>query len=76
MLTWQTSVREGVLRMARFYDTTDEADLARVEGVLRRGGIEYFSRVERGEPSLKEIQVAEEDMARAQELLERFCARC
>ena len=62
--------------MARFYDTTNEADLARVEGVLRRGGIEYSFREEKGEPALKEIQVAEEDMARAQELLERFCARC
>ncbi|TWJ26428.1 putative signal transducing protein [Geobacter argillaceus] len=62
--------------MARFYDTVNESDLARVEGVLRRGGIEYFCRDSRVEPALKEIQVAEEDLARAQELLERFCARC
>ena len=60
--------------MARFYDTTNESDLARVEGVLRRGGIEYSFCESRGEPPMKEILVAEEDMARAEELL--LCARC
>lgn len=61
--------------MARFYDTTNESDLARVEGILKGGGIEYSFCESSGEPALREIQVAEEDMARAQELLERFCAR-
>jgi len=70
------SAQEEVFRMARFYDTANESDLARVEGVLTRGGIEYSCQESRGEPTLKEIRVAEEDMARAQELLERLCARC
>ncbi len=61
--------------MARFYDTCNESDLARVEGVLRGGGIEYFCRESREETALKEILVAEEDMVRAEELLIRYARR-
>ena len=28
--------------MVKFYDPRDAADLARVEAILREGGIEYF----------------------------------
>jgi hypothetical protein len=61
--------------MARFYDTGDESDLARVEGVLRRGGIGYFCQDSREDPALKEIMVAEEDILLAEELLDARC-RC
>ncbi len=56
--------------MARFYDTRSESDLARVEGVLRSGGIEYSCRDDREDAALKEIMVAEEDVATAEELLQ------
>lgn len=62
--------------MARFYDTRDDAELARVEGVLKKGGIEYSCRGSRDDTALKEIMVAEEDMPRAEELLVRSAARC
>ncbi len=58
--------------MARFYDTRNESDLARVEGVLKRGGIEYCCRDSSDDPALREIMVAEEDMVFAEELLERL----
>lgn len=58
--------------MARFYDTGNESDLARVEGVLRGGGIEYFCREHRDDAAMREILVAEEDMVHAEELLERL----
>lgn len=57
--------------MVRFYDAKDEADLARVEAVLRKGGIEYFlSEVQVGSIA-REIQVAEEDVPKAEELLQQ-----
>ncbi len=62
--------------MARFYDTRNEVELARVEGVLRSGGIEYSCRGSREDTALKEIMVAEEDVAHAEELLARSAARC
>lgn len=58
--------------MARFYDTRNESDLARVEGVLRGGGIGYFCRDSSEDTALKEIVVAEEDMVHAEELLEHL----
>lgn len=55
--------------MTRFYDAKDDGDLARVETVLRQGGIEYFL-ADPGEPGIsREIEVAEEDVPRAEELL-------
>jgi hypothetical protein len=58
--------------MVRFYDPRDEADQLRVEGLLRRAGIEYFLR-RIGEPGIGplEILVAEEDIPAAEELLQR-----
>ena len=55
--------------MASFYDTVNDADLKRVEGLLKKGGIVYTLRsIGRG-TSLKEIQVAEEDLADAERIL-------
>ena len=58
--------------MARFYDAGNDADLARVEGALRRGGIRYYFRDNRENTAMKEIMVAEEDMVHAAELLEHL----
>lgn len=56
--------------MTHFYDPGDKADLERVEKILRQGGIEYFLRPE-PEPGIGpyRIDVAEEDIPRAEELL-------
>jgi len=57
--------------MARFYDPKDDADLARVEAVLKQGGIEYFLADQpAGAGTTSQIEVAEEDMPRAEELLQ------
>lgn len=56
--------------MVRFYDPKDEADLARVESVLKKGGIEYFLAAQSGGGGLMEIEVAEEDVPQAEELLQ------
>jgi len=55
--------------MARFYDTTNDSDLDRVTGILKKGGIEYSLRLLGDNPSIKEIDVAEEDQAYAEWLL-------
>jgi hypothetical protein len=55
--------------MARFYDAVNNADLDRVEGILKRGGIEYSLRVLGDDSSIREIDVAEEDEAYAEWLL-------
>lgn len=56
--------------MTRFYDAKDDADLERVEAVLKRGGIEYFIlAMPAGAGTAKQIEVAEEDVPRAEELL-------
>lgn len=55
--------------MARFYDAKDEADLARVEAILHKAGIEYFLTDAPVEGLAKEIEVAEEDLPKAEELL-------
>jgi len=56
--------------MARFYDTVNYSDLKRVEGLLKKGGIEYTLQVLGNESILmKEIRVAEEDLAAAERLL-------
>ena len=58
--------------MAFFYDPKDEADLARIELILKHGGIEYFLRRE-PEAGLGPLQVhvAEEDVPHAEKLLRR-----
>ncbi|HKK02127.1 MAG TPA: DUF2007 domain-containing protein [Desulfuromonadales bacterium] len=58
--------------MALFYDPKDEADLARVERLLRQGGIEYSLQQEPASGlGPMQIHVAEEDVPRAEELLLR-----
>ncbi len=58
--------------MALFYDPKDERDLARIKGILDKGGIEYFLR---REPVLgigtMQVHVAEEDIPRAEKLLRK-----
>ncbi len=56
--------------MTRFYDPKDDKDLARVEAVLQKGGIEYFLRRE-PEAGIGPLQVhvAEEDVPKAEKLL-------
>lgn len=56
--------------MARFYDTVHKSELTRVEGLLKKGGIVYTLRV-LGDHSarIREIQVAEEDLAAAEKIL-------
>ncbi len=56
--------------MARFYDTVKDADLERVEGLLKKSGIVYTVG-ELGDNStvIKEIQVAEEDLSAAEKIL-------
>jgi hypothetical protein len=59
--------------MARFYDPKDAADLARVEELLHKGGIEYYLSASPAGPGLtKQIEVAEEDVPKAEELLQRL----
>lgn len=60
--------------MVRFYDPKDEADLARVEALLHEGGIEYFL-VPAGAGTVCEIEVAEEDVPKAEELLMQAAAK-
>lgn len=55
--------------MVRFYSALDEADLARVEAVLKKGGIEYFLMAAPEGGLAREIEVAEEDLPRAEELI-------
>jgi len=58
--------------MVRFYDPKDASELARVEAILRAGGIEYFLRREPvGGLATFQVLVAEEDLAHADELLRR-----
>jgi hypothetical protein len=53
--------------MARFYDVVDGAELARIEAVLKNGGVEYA--LTGASDSVREILVAEEDLAYAEQLL-------
>lgn len=54
--------------MVRFYDTKDEKDLARIEELLRKHGIEYCLASDTSQWPV-EIQVAEEDVPKAEALL-------
>jgi len=60
--------------MARFYDSARDSDLRWVENLLKRGGIEYSLRILDDKTALKEIQVAEEDLAVAECLLSNCAA--
>jgi len=54
----------------RFYDPKDVADQARVEGLLHKGGIEYFLAATPANTGVPvEIDVAEEDVPKAEEIL-------
>lgn len=55
--------------MARFYDSVDNSELIRVEGLLKKGGIEYSLQKLGDGARLQEIHVAEEDLAAAEEIL-------
>ena len=55
--------------MARFYDTANNSDLMRVESILKKGGIVYTLRTLEDGSALKEILVAEEDLADAERIL-------
>ena len=55
--------------MASFYDTVNDSDLKRVEGLLKKGGIVYTLRGIGAGTALKVIQVAEEDLADAERIL-------
>lgn len=58
--------------MVRFYDPKDEADLSRVEAILKEGGIEYFLAREPEESiGPYQVHVAEEDLPKAEELLRK-----
>jgi hypothetical protein len=55
--------------MASFFDTVHDSELKRVEGLLKKGGIVYTLRAIDTATALKEIQVAEEDLADAERIL-------
>lgn len=55
--------------MTRFYDPKDEDELAWVESLLHQGGIEYFLAAQPGSGTAVQIEVAEEDIPKAEELL-------
>lgn len=55
--------------MVKFYDPKSEADLARVEKVLKSEGIEYFLAREPEKGLSLQVQVAEEDLPKANELI-------
>ena len=56
--------------MTRFYDPKDEKDLARVESLLHKGGIEYSLKTASNATKFAiEIDVAEEDVPKAEEIL-------
>lgn len=58
--------------MVRFYDPKDEAELAMVEAVLKKGGIEYFlSREPEEGIGPLQVHVAEEDLPKAEELMQQ-----
>lgn len=58
--------------MVKFYDPKDAADLARVEAILKEGGIEYFlTREPAAGIGPLQVHVAEEDIPHAEKLLRR-----
>jgi len=53
--------------MARFYDAMDSSELARIETLLKNGGVEYT--LSGADDGVREILVAEEDLAFAERLI-------
>lgn len=60
----------GVRGMARFYDAMNDSDARRITDLLREGGIEYSMQILGEGAKVKEIMVAEEDLAAAERLLD------
>jgi hypothetical protein len=58
--------------MVKFYDPKNEEDLARVEKVLKAEGIEYFLAREPEKGLSLQVQVAEEDLPKANELIKEM----
>jgi len=56
--------------MARFYDALSESDARRITNLLKEGGIEYSMQILGEGTRVKEIMVAEEDLAAAERLLD------
>lgn len=60
----------------KFYDPKDEADLARVETLLTKRGIEYSLRTQQTSGlAPRQVHVAEEDVPTAEELIGKFRER-
>ncbi len=58
--------------MVKFYDPKDAADLARVEAILKDGGIEYsLAREPAAGIGPLQVHVAEEDIPHAEKLLRK-----
>lgn len=55
--------------MARFFDSVNDSEVSRVERLLKHGGIGYSLQILGDGALLKEIQVAEEDLAEAERIL-------
>ncbi len=66
------SGEKEVLFVVSFYDSVNDSDLKRVEGLLGKCGVVYTLRAIKGDTALKEIQVAEEDLADAERILGSF----
>ena len=58
--------------MVKFYDPKNEEELARVEKVLKAEGIEYFLSREPEKGLSLQVQVAEEDLPKANELIKEL----
>jgi hypothetical protein len=66
------SGKNEVLFVVSFYDSVNDSNLKRVERLLEKCGIVYTLRAIKGDTALKEIQVAEEDLADAERILGSF----
>jgi hypothetical protein len=57
--------------MMKFYDPKDSADQARIEEALHKGGVEFsVTAAPANSGVLVEIEVAEEDVPRADQILQ------
>ncbi|GFE62840.1 hypothetical protein [Geobacter sp. AOG2] len=56
--------------MARFYDAMSDSDARRITDLLKEGGIEYSLQILGEGAKVKEVMVAEEDLAAAERLLD------
>ena len=71
----KSTEREGDT-MVKFYDPKDDADLARIEALLHKGGVEYSLAASPPQSGFSlQIEVAEEDVPTAEELLQSVAKR-